>query len=208
MVSGLAEIREAQRIRGHRFRGLRDLIPLFVPLITTALERSLTLAESIEARGFGGVLKGEAMTAEAVTTNLLVGLMALLCGLIWQALRPSAAWVGLVMLACGVALIGLGVHLQGRGVRRTHYRRELWRARDTWVSLACLAAASLATYVRMRDPSALAYYPYPPFSPWPRFTPLLGLAALLSATPAFLWPAPSSRGDRPVAPTVQAGRRA
>ena len=55
LMSSLQEIREAQRVRGHQFRGVRDWIPLFVPLITTALERSLTLAESMEARGFGGI---------------------------------------------------------------------------------------------------------------------------------------------------------
>ena len=55
MMASLKDVREAQLVRGHKFRGLRDLPPLFVPLITTALERSLTLAESLEARGFGGV---------------------------------------------------------------------------------------------------------------------------------------------------------
>lgn len=56
MMASLKDVREAQLVRGHKFRGLRDLPPLFVPLITTALERSLTLAESMEARGFGGAL--------------------------------------------------------------------------------------------------------------------------------------------------------
>ncbi len=49
----LQEIREAQALRGHRSRGIRDLLPLFVPLLTTGLERSIQLAESMESRGFG-----------------------------------------------------------------------------------------------------------------------------------------------------------
>ena len=49
------EIREAMALRGHRFRGLRDLVPLFVALVAGGLERSIDLAEAMEARGFGAV---------------------------------------------------------------------------------------------------------------------------------------------------------
>lgn len=65
MMASLQDIREAQRIRGHRFKGVRDLVPMFVPLITTGLERSMTLAESIEARGFGGVVPAQDQSAMA-----------------------------------------------------------------------------------------------------------------------------------------------
>ena len=47
------EIREAQLIRGHRMRRLRDMLPFLMALLTTGLERSFQLAESMEARGFG-----------------------------------------------------------------------------------------------------------------------------------------------------------
>jgi energy-coupling factor transport system permease protein len=49
----LDEIREAQQVRGHRPRGLRDLPPLVVPLVTTGLENAIGLAEAMAARGFG-----------------------------------------------------------------------------------------------------------------------------------------------------------
>ena len=35
----LEEIRQAQAVRGHRVKGLRDLLPLLLPLLITALER-------------------------------------------------------------------------------------------------------------------------------------------------------------------------
>jgi energy-coupling factor transport system permease protein len=38
------QIREAQAIRGHRVRGLRDWLPLFLPLLVGGLERALQLA--------------------------------------------------------------------------------------------------------------------------------------------------------------------
>lgn len=231
MVQGLQQIREAQRIRGFKLRGLRDLIPLFVPLVTTGLERSLTLAESIEARGFGGVVgtatddltpreriaaehepqSGSPASCRNVTPNgghkgrdysaqrqacqsatTLVGLLAVLGGLVWQAMQPATRWAGWASIGLGVSLVVAVLYQHGRSVRRTHYRRELWRSGDTWVVLASVASIALVSYTRIRDPLALSYYPYPPFSPWPRFAPLLGLAALLIAAPAFLWPSPES----------------
>ena len=50
----LVAIREAQQVRGHRFRGWRDALPLLVPLIVGGLERSLYLAEAMDSRGYGG----------------------------------------------------------------------------------------------------------------------------------------------------------
>jgi hypothetical protein len=49
MVLGAKEIRQAQRIRGHRFRGIRDLLPLILPLLARA-QRAIQLAETMEAR--------------------------------------------------------------------------------------------------------------------------------------------------------------
>ncbi len=94
LISSLREIREAQLLRGHKFRAIRDWIPLFVPLLTTALERSLTLAESMEARGFGGIDRFAgaysnpppmSTKAAMVTTSLQRGATLVGCWPCWQA---------------------------------------------------------------------------------------------------------------------------
>lgn len=201
LIASLKDIREAQRLRGHRFRGIRDLIPLFVPLLTTALERSLTLAESMEARGFGGggQLNMAALDVSPVPTTAqfvmlsfprsatLAGLLAILVGLVWQT-TDQTQWPGWSLVALGILFICAAFYLQGRFVKRTHYRHETWQQHDTLVTLASLASISITAYTQARDPAALFYYPYPPFSLWPRFTPQLGLAILLLAAPAMLWP--------------------
>ena len=56
MVLSAKEIRQAQRIRGHHIRGIRDLLPLIMPLLASALERAIQLAETMEARGFGSIV--------------------------------------------------------------------------------------------------------------------------------------------------------
>ena len=49
----LQRIREAQAIRGHQLRGLRDWPPLVIPLLIGGLERAMSLAETMVARGYG-----------------------------------------------------------------------------------------------------------------------------------------------------------
>jgi energy-coupling factor transport system permease protein len=57
LIPGIArsatEIRDAQRMRGWRPRRVREWPDLAVPIVLTALEGSITLAEAMEARGYG-----------------------------------------------------------------------------------------------------------------------------------------------------------
>ena len=57
LIPGIArsatEIRDAQRMRGWRPRRVREWPDLAVPVVLTALEGSITLAEAMEARGYG-----------------------------------------------------------------------------------------------------------------------------------------------------------
>jgi energy-coupling factor transport system permease protein len=47
------EVRDAQRMRGWKPRGLRSWNEVLVPSVLTAIEDSVRLAEAMEARGFG-----------------------------------------------------------------------------------------------------------------------------------------------------------
>jgi energy-coupling factor transport system permease protein len=57
LIPGIArsatEIRDAQRMRGWRPRRVHEWPDLAVPIVLTALESSITLAEALEARGYG-----------------------------------------------------------------------------------------------------------------------------------------------------------
>ena len=187
MMRSLQDIREAQQVRGHAAQGLRDLGPIFIPLITTALERSLSLAESMEARGFGGIVTAEPGRERLPRIVTAAGLLALLAGLMWRALRPQAGWMPIGLLGAGTVLTLAAVQVQGRTVRRTHYVHEAWQGRDTMLVLCSVAALVLLTVARARDPAALTYYPYPPMPIWPAFSLLAGLAAVLLTAPALLW---------------------
>ena len=189
MMASSHDIREAQRVRGHTFRGLRDWIPLFVPLLTTALERSLTLAESMEARGFGGIAPRRASRRSAwASLAAVTGLVAVLVGLLWRTLNLRPQMVAIILLGMGIALIAASIRLRGQLIKRTHYPQERWQKHDTVVTLACVASWLLTALTQARAGWALAYYPYPPLSPWPSFAPWVGAAAALLTTPALVRP--------------------
>lgn len=187
MLASAKEIREAQRIRGHRFRGWRDLLPLLVPLLTTALERAIGLAEAMESRGFGGRLT--ALTAReknGLRILTLLSLMLLVGGFfVPRYLSRFAAW-GLPLSIVALLLIFYVFHVLGSRVERSHYRRARWRRGDTAIVLCSLVTLVGLLFVRMRHGMALLYHPYPPYPLVPSFNGWLGLLLILLALPGLI----------------------
>jgi len=187
MMAAGQDIREAQTIRGHRFRGLRDLLPLFVPLLTGGLERAVGLAESMEARGFGGNVR-VVSTREELLTKLgtLAALLLVLAGVFWYGYFAPTRAIGLALLGTGTALLVCVFWRLGRRVARTCYRRGVWQRRDTALALAGLTLTGGLLAVWLARPALLRYSPYPPYPLWPDFNVGLGLLTLLVAAPASL----------------------
>jgi len=180
----LARIREAQAVRGHRVRGLRDWLPIVVPLLVSGLERSMGLAEAMVARGYGAVSdRGNPLRTQG---PLALGLLALLGG--WLAWLFLPSWEGAALggMVTGAGLIIGVLWLAGRAVPRTAYRTHRWTARDTLVVLGCgltLAVVLLPLPLPLTDRGTLAYAPYPRLS-LPAFDPLIGLGLLGLLVPA------------------------
>jgi energy-coupling factor transport system permease protein len=187
MVASWWTIREAQQVRGHRLRGVRDLLPLIMPLLVTALERAMQLAESMEARGFGGqVMAATARQRTIAQLTLLLGLAALGVGFAGIGFWPGRRLLVGALLAGGATALLWVFWDQGRRVRRTRYRRWLWGRTDRIVLATGLLAALSWAGAWLARGDWLFYYPYPPYSPWPTFQPVLGIAILALAVPALL----------------------
>jgi energy-coupling factor transport system permease protein len=189
MVTTWVAIREAQQVRGHRVRGVRDLLPLLMPLLVTALERAMQLAESMEARGFGGqMLAATAAQRLRFQVLLLIGLGALGLGIGGLGFWPDRPWLTGSLLTLGTALMFWSFWDQGRRVRRSRYQRWIWVRDDRIILGASLISAGIWLAAMLLQPEWLLYYPYPPYSPWPIFEPIMGLAVLLLVTPALALP--------------------
>ncbi|MHB1296191.1 MAG: energy-coupling factor transporter transmembrane component T [Anaerolineae bacterium] len=187
MLVNVREIREAQRVRGHRFRGWRDLLPLIMPLMTTGLEHAIALAESMESRGFGGQVSDLNRRQTSLLQGLMLGgLAAMLCGLVLFIYQPNRPLLGGGLMLLAALVLAGSFLLLGRRVRRSHYRRGRWEATDTLLAAvgAVLPAGTLVA--RAVNPLALVYYPYPPYPLAPAFDPWLGLLFMLASVPGLL----------------------
>lgn len=210
-LRAIAEIAESQRVRGHRFRGPRTYMPLVSPLLAGSLEKSIQLAEALDARGYGRTREIDLRLGRRQAA-LIAGLLLLGTGVFgWLYYQPAATpglparGIAAGLAAAGAIVLGLALRSLGRLVPRTMYRRERWRRRDTIVAAAALVCvAGLA--VLSSQGGWLAYNPYPALSP-PPFHPIAGLLAALLAAPALFGPAPAEgRAARPYhAPRRAAG---
>ena len=199
MLLSAREIREAQRLRGHRFRGLRDLLPLFVPLMTTSLERAIQLAESMESRGFGGqlvLLDTRAMNR--LRWYMVAGLSMLLWGTFSRVYWSNRAYLGTLLILLGIILMTDTFLELGRHVRRGRYRRGHWESFDVLTLTVSGAVLIALVTMRMIDKGALSYYPYPPFSLLPAFDGWIGALLALLSLPGWMRLRPSETGAREI----------
>ncbi|MFZ5917603.1 MAG: energy-coupling factor transporter transmembrane component T [Chloroflexota bacterium] len=188
MIAAGQEIREAQTIRGHRFRGLRDLLPLFVPLLTGGLERAMGLAESMESRGFGGNVRAVSSQEELlIKLGTLLALLLALGGVFWYGYFAPNRTPGAALMGIGAVLLIAIFWRLSRRVARTRYRRGVWRWRDTALALSSLALGAGLLATRLAGGNLLSYSPYPPHPLLPSFNTVVGLLMLLVAAPALLW---------------------
>jgi energy-coupling factor transport system permease protein len=86
MMIDLNQIIDAQKSRGLEIekggpiKRIRNLVPVLVPLIVTALVRSSELAEAMEARGYGAVKKPTSLFNLKLQSNDLMALSIILPG--------------------------------------------------------------------------------------------------------------------------------
>jgi energy-coupling factor transport system permease protein len=183
-------IREAMTMRGHRFKGARDFVPILVPLLASGLERSLAMAEALEARGFGLPVEGQSgrtQKQKGESFHILL-LVAGLVGMAFAAycLATRQADIGLVagIMSAG-ALLLLSKVAPARGPRTTRYR-ELALQRADWMTIgtALTAIAAVIGWAATR-PESLRFDTYPTIE-IPAVEPLLMAVLALLLLPAFL----------------------
>jgi energy-coupling factor transport system permease protein len=181
-IKSLRQVREAQAIRGHRLRGVRDLTALLVPLMTDSLEKAVQLAEAMESRGYGRT--SSAIRIPQSEILMAGGLSAVLLGWLIEAYwRNGTGWA---IVALGVTALAVGLRLvAAHAPRTTHYRRQTWSARDTLLVVFSVVPLTAVIAAAMLDPQVLAFYPYPRVT-LPPFDARMGLCLALLSAPAFM----------------------
>lgn len=188
-IRSFNEIREAQALRGHRSRGVRDLIPLFTPLVISGMEHALALAESMEARGYGGVtLTRRVWMGQGLAVISLIGLLIVLAIQVFAPLRAPV----LILLLIGVGgLMVMALRQLSAASGRTRLRHGHWGSAETMVAVGAMIPVVVLI---LSDHWLLAYDPYHLSSAgWPPFNPWIGLALLGLALPGLVIPQARNR---------------
>lgn len=186
LATSWREIREAQAARGHRWRGARDIVPLVVPLMAGGLDRSITMAEALEARGIGAAAvrqRSNRGASLAMGMALSAGVLALYLFAVGQTLHAAA-------VAIVAAVAGTFAMRAGRGVahvRTSRYRDAAWSRDETIVTAGAVLAVLVTAVALQVSPEALRYDPYPTMR-WPSTEPRLLVALALLLLPAVVAP--------------------
>lgn len=208
LVESVVRVRRARALRGERTRGVRTFGRTALPVLQDTMDRSLRLASSMDARGYGR----RAVTPPAerrLTAALTLGGLGGICVGVYVVLGGSVpAAVGVPVLVAGLVVAAGGLALAGRRRTATTYRPDPWSGPE-WLTVSCGAAALALAYLTSRaDPSALTMPVSPLAAPAVPLLTVVGLA--VAAVPGVLTPAPPpSAPRRPVrgAPRPQESSR-
>ncbi|MER5739853.1 MULTISPECIES: energy-coupling factor transporter transmembrane protein EcfT [unclassified Streptomyces] len=195
LVADVARLRTARRLRGRPTGGVRAVLRIGLPVLEGALERSVAVAASMDARGYGRT--AHVPPAVRRTTNVLTlgGLLGVCAGS-YGLLAAQGAGYGLPLLAAGLLAAVAGLRLGGRRSVRTRYRPDRFGPRSWLVAASGIAVAVLMIRANAHAPDALHPGVVPLTAPelplWPALSVLPGL---LPAVVAPVPPAPPAREE-------------
>jgi energy-coupling factor transport system permease protein len=188
LVDSVQRVRRARRLRGGGNRGLRALRAVAIPVLHDALERSLLLAASMDARGYGRTGTATRASRRLTAVLLLTGMTGLCVGAYALLDAGAPAGLGLGGFAAGAVACVAGLALGGRRVSRTHYRPDPWRWPE-WVVTACGLVSAVGLCVSAGYNTAVLNPSVYPLH-WPSLPLVPAVAILSAALAAVVAPAP------------------
>ncbi|MEU2345147.1 MULTISPECIES: energy-coupling factor transporter transmembrane protein EcfT [Streptomyces] len=192
MVADVARLRTARRLRGRPTGGVRAVLQIGLPVLEGALERSVAVAASMDARGYGRTAQVPPAVRRTTHVLTLGGLLGVCAGT-YGLLAAQGGVHGLPLLLAGLVAAGAGLRLGGRRTVRTRYRPDRWGLRAWLVAGSGAAVVVLMIWAGAADPEALRPGVLPLTAPvlplWPAAAVLIGLL------PAAVAPLPPSSSD-------------
>ncbi|MFD3525359.1 energy-coupling factor transporter transmembrane protein EcfT [Streptomyces sp. NPDC058653] len=193
MVADVLRLRTARRLRGRSTGGVKAVLQIGLPVLEGALERSVALAASMDARGYGRTAAVPPAVRHTTTVLTLGGLLGVCAGT-YGLLAAEGATYGVPLLGIGVAAAFGGLWLGGRRSVRTRYRPDVWGVRAWLVAGSGAAVALLMIRAGAYDPEGLHPGVVPLVAPGLPLWPAAGI--LLGLLPAFVAPRPAALTDK------------
>lgn len=206
LADSARRVRAAQALRGARpgrFRRIRSVRRLLVPVLEDSFERSLALAAGMDARGYGRV--GELTARQRRSTGALMigGLMGVCVGTYAFLDSTAPRLLAVPMLGVGTATALAGFVVAGRRVQRTRYRPDRWRLPEVLVALAGVVSGAGLWAVQRWDVAVA----HPGVLAVPDVSLAAVLAVLVGVLPVWAAPPPPDAG-RPAGPSREEVRSA
>ncbi|MPZ53172.1 MAG: energy-coupling factor transporter transmembrane protein EcfT [Acidimicrobiia bacterium] len=175
LVETTRRVARAQELRGIAVRGPSRVSRIMVPVLVGSLDDSVTLAASMDARGYGRVGAVDRKTRLQSASALLSGVIGVLIGS-YALLDTTSGLPGPALLLGGVILAGIGVRVGGRGVNRTQYRVDVWNGTSLVITVIGVAVAVAVSIGAVID--VAGFHPSP--GTWPEL-PILAAGAFITA---------------------------
>lgn len=191
LVEDAQRVRAARRLRGHAGRGPRELARLAVPVLDSALERSLDLAASMESRGYGRSVHRDARSRRRATGLTLVGLCGVVAGVYGLLDGGSAPLLGLPLLVAGSMAATASLAIGARRDPRSRYRPDPWAAPEWMVLASGAVAGGFVLVAAQRGVPDIVVQSSP--AVWPTLPWLPALGLLFGLVPAWISPLPPQR---------------
>lgn len=186
LAESVQRVRRARRLRGDPGKGIGSLRRIVVPVLEDALERSMTLAAGMDARGYGRSGEASRRTRWLTGTLMLAGLTGVCIGTYGYLDATSPRWLAWPMLLAGIVLAALGFLVAGQRVERTRYRPDRWRAGEAVAVVSGVMVAVMTFTIADRDPLIIT----PSVTETPGVTIAALVAVMIGIVPAFLTPPP------------------
>lgn len=183
LAESVGRVRRARHLRGDPGKGVGALRRIVIPVMEDALDRSMSLAASMDARGYGRAGTATSADRRLTGTLMIVGLVGLCIGTYALLDQTAPRWLVVPFLVGGIVVAAAGLASAGRRVERTRYRPDRWRVGELLVVACGIATAALL----LTAPVDVAY---PFYDELPVLSLPLLAAIVTAAAPAVVSPPP------------------
>ncbi|SKB07863.1 energy-coupling factor transporter transmembrane component T [Aeromicrobium choanae] len=184
LAESVRRVNRARKLRGDASRGTGAMHRIVIPVLEDALDRSMTLAAGMDARGYGR--SGTVAPRDRFATGvlMLVGLFGLSVGTYGYLDGTAPRFLSYPMLAVGLVFAVLALRSAGRRVHRTRYRPIAWQAAEYLTAASGLAVAIGLKALSTQQIPVI----YPDVPGWPPLSVLSLAVVAIGILPVFVAP--------------------
>jgi energy-coupling factor transport system permease protein len=132
LITSLKLVRRARGLRGHS-KGIKALTGIVIPVLEDTIDKSMQLAASMSARGFGRKTNRNSTQLLLARIATALTLILLTVGVAMLLFSPAQQSVDLIVIIAGFVSAGVTLRLSSTRTTRTKYIVQRWRLGDAIV---------------------------------------------------------------------------